>query len=121
MGHNDKRSHRQMIRLLASVGIVSAACLLMSCQGADNDVDLTILEWSGYQHPQYHPEFNAKYGGQPDVALFAEEKNAMQRMRNGYRARAKALQSVQRQSLSGEGDKVDKRRPRLRRRLSNKL
>ena len=84
MGHNDKRSRRQMIRLLASVGVGVAASLLTSCQTADNDVDLSVLEWSGYQQIQYHPEYNAKYGGQPRIALFAEEKDAMQRMRNGY-------------------------------------
>ena len=87
MPHNDKLSCRRMVRLLASIGASAAASLLLSCQPADdnNKVDLSILEWSGYQQPKYHPEYNAKYGGQPDVALFAEEKDAMQRMRNGYR------------------------------------
>jgi len=87
MSHNNKCLRRQMDRSFASIGVVVAAGLLMSCQAADdnNSVDLTILEWSGYQQAKYHPEFNAKYGGQPNVALFAEEKDAMQRMRNGYR------------------------------------
>ncbi len=80
-----KLSYHRMVKVLASIGVGVVVSLLMSCQGDSNDVDLTILEWSGYQHPQYHPEYNAKYGGQPDVALFAEEKDAMQRMRNGYR------------------------------------
>jgi spermidine/putrescine transport system substrate-binding protein len=66
-------------------GIFATASLMLSCQPAsDNDVDLTILEWSGYQHARYHPEYNARYGGQPNVALFDTEKSAMQRMRNGY-------------------------------------
>ncbi|MDP6097830.1 MAG: extracellular solute-binding protein [Gammaproteobacteria bacterium] len=82
------RQHRA--RLLAWVGAVLLTGALMSCQkadeGADSLVDLTILEWSGYQQAQYHPEFNAKYGGQPAVALFAEEEDAMQRMRNGFQA-----------------------------------
>ena len=75
-----------MLRLPASIGVCVVASLLVSCEGADddNDVDLSILEWSGYQQEQYHPEYNAKYGGQPGIALFAEEKDAMQRMRNGY-------------------------------------
>ena len=86
MGHNDKLSRRRMVRLLASVSTVLVASLFASCQGADdnNKTDLSILEWSGYQQEQYHPEYNAKYGGQPGIALFAEEKDAMQRMRNGY-------------------------------------
>ncbi len=76
-----------MIRERVWVGVGVVSILLMSCQADTdgNDVDLTILEWSGYQQIQYHPEYNAKYGGQPDIALFAEEKDAMQRMRNGYR------------------------------------
>jgi len=79
-------SESQMSRNNRLVGIVTAASLLMSC-GADdgNKTDLTVFEWSGYQHAQFHPEYNAKYGGQPDVALFDTEKSAMQRMRNGYR------------------------------------
>lgn len=84
MRHNDQAVRRQLIRVPALIGICVLTNLLMSCQGPANDVDLTILEWSGYQHAQYHPEYNARYGGQPNVALFAEEKDAMQRMRNGY-------------------------------------
>ncbi len=79
---DDKLKRGRMFKVLA--GVCVAASVLMSCQGPSNDVDLTILEWSGYQHAQYHPEYNARYGGQPNVALFAEEKDAMQRMRNGY-------------------------------------
>jgi spermidine/putrescine-binding protein len=69
---------------MAPVGVCLLAGLLLSCGGPANDTDLTILEWSGYQHARYHPEYNAKYGGQPDVSLFAQEKDAMQRMRSGY-------------------------------------
>ena len=82
MSHDDKLTQGRALRALAGVCMVGS--LLMSCQSADNDVDLSILEWSGYQDAKYHPEYNAKYGGQPAVALFAEEKDAMQRMRTGY-------------------------------------
>ncbi len=87
MGYNNKFSRRRTVRILASAGIAMAASLLLSCEKADdnNNVDLAILEWSGYQQSKYHPEYNARYGGQPDIALFAEEKDAMQRMRNGYK------------------------------------
>ena len=79
-----RRTFRQLLRLLALIGIGLATASLMSCKKADNDVDLSILEWSGYQHAKFHPEYNAKYGGQPGVTLFAEEPDALQRMRNGY-------------------------------------
>ena len=77
-------TRRRIIKALALVGIGVVASLLMSCQADSDRVDLSIMEWSGYQHAQYHPEFNARYGGQPGVALFAEEEDALQRMRNGY-------------------------------------
>ncbi|MCH7538308.1 MAG: ABC transporter substrate-binding protein, partial [Proteobacteria bacterium] len=73
------------MRIIFLTLIGAVASLLMSCQSADNDVDLSILEWNGYQQAEYHPEFNAKYGGQPAFTFFAEEEDALQRMRNGYR------------------------------------
>ena len=83
MRHDDNFTRGRSFKVLACVCV--AASLLMSCQGdVANDVDLTILEWSGYEQAKYHLEYNAKYGGQPAVSLFAEEKDAMQRMRNGY-------------------------------------
>ena len=82
MSHDDKFTHGRTLKVLAGVCMVGN--LLVSCQSVDNDVDLSILEWSGYQDAKYHTEYNAKYGGQPAVALFAEEKDAMQRMRTGY-------------------------------------
>ena len=83
-------TRRQTLQLLASAGVIAVSTPLASCQGEgkrsamEGSVDLSILEWSGYQQEEYHPEFNAKYGGQPAVALFAEEEDALQRMRNGY-------------------------------------
>ena len=73
------------MRIIFLILIGAVASLLMSCQSVDNDVDLSILEWNGYQQAEYHPEFNAKYGGQPAFTFFAEEEDALQRMRNGYR------------------------------------
>jgi len=78
-------SPQRIVRAFALLGTGAAVSLLLSCQKASDDTNLSILEWSGYQHAQYHPEFNARYGGQPGVALFADEEDALQRMRNGYR------------------------------------
>ncbi len=55
MRHNDKLTRRQMVRLPASISVCVVASLLMSCEEADNDVELSILEWRGYQQIQYHP------------------------------------------------------------------
>ena len=85
-GDRGMAARRRIIKALALVGIGVAASLLVSCEGADNDnkVDLSLLEWNGYQQAEYHPEYNAKYGGQPAYAFFAQAEDALQRMRNGY-------------------------------------
>jgi spermidine/putrescine-binding protein len=77
-------------RVLALLGVGIAAILLASCQqatdetGATGNVNLTLLEWSGYEHPKYYPEFMDKYGGEPEFTVFAQADAAMKRMRTGY-------------------------------------
>ena len=80
------RTHRRIVKALALVCVGVVASLLMSCQGADDDnkVDLSILEWSGFEKPKYYPEYTARYGGPPAFTFFADTNDALQRMRNGY-------------------------------------
>jgi spermidine/putrescine-binding protein len=80
-----KLTRRQMTKLLASVGIGLAASPLMPRQAAAESVDLTLLEWNGYEYESFHPEYNAKYGGQPEVTFFAATEDAFQKMRAGFR------------------------------------
>jgi spermidine/putrescine-binding protein len=83
-------SRRLIIKALALVSIGVGASLLTSCQVATEEteetggVNLSLLEWNGYQQAEYHPEYNAKYGGQPQFTFFADEQDALQRMRTGY-------------------------------------
>ncbi len=62
-----------------------AVGLLMACEGETvKTTDLALLEWNGYQHPYYYPEYVAKYGGEPEFTFFAQADDALKRMRNGY-------------------------------------
>jgi len=79
-----KLTRRQMTKLLASVGVGLAASSLMPRQAAAESVDLTLLEWNGYEYESFHPEYNAKYGGQPEVTFFAATEDAFQKMRAGF-------------------------------------
>ncbi len=79
-----KLTRRQMTKLLASVGVCLAASPLMPRQAAAESVDLTLLEWNGYEYESFHPEYNAKYGGQPEVTFFAATEDAFQKMRAGF-------------------------------------
>ena len=79
-----KLTRREMVRVLASAGVVVVAGPLMPRSAAAEDVNMSILEWNGYEYPQFHPEYNAKYGGQPNVTFFAETEDAFQKMRAGF-------------------------------------
>ena len=81
-----KLSRRQMMKVLAAAGVGVAAGPMLSRQvAAANTVDLTLLEWNGYEYESFHPEYNKKYGGQPDVTFFAATEDAFQKMRAGFR------------------------------------
>jgi len=87
---SEKPTRALMFRVFALIGVCLAASLLMSCKpaaeesGATGSVNLSLLEWSGYEHPKYYPEFVAKYGGEPEFTFFAQADAAMKRMRTGY-------------------------------------
>ena len=74
-----------MFKALASVGACVVASLLVSCEQAADEDNLTILEWYGYEDAYYYPEYMAKYGRQPEFAFFADQEDALQRMRTGFR------------------------------------
>ncbi len=59
----------------------------MGCgEGDDVKSNLTLLEWNGYQHPQFHQEYLDKYGKAPNFTFFAQADDALKRMRAGYKA-----------------------------------
>lgn len=80
-----KLSRRQMMSVLASVGVGVTAASMMPRGASAKTVELRLLEWNGYEKPQYHPEFAKKYGGEPEVTFFAEAEDAFQKMRAGYK------------------------------------
>jgi len=74
-------SRRQANMALGAAGLTFAAMPLSSARAAPN---LTLFEWSGYELPEFHPEYTAKYGGEPAYSFFAEEEEALQKMRAGF-------------------------------------
>lgn len=47
---------------------------------------LTIMEWSGYEIPELFPAFMAKHGSAPNFSIFANEDEALQKVRGGFNA-----------------------------------
>ena len=72
-------------RFLAAVALLAAAGLLASCQPAEEaPARLSLLEWNGYQLPEFYPEYIAKHGEPPTFTFIAEAEDALTRMRTGY-------------------------------------
>jgi spermidine/putrescine transport system substrate-binding protein len=51
---------------------------------ADNDVVPTLFQWESYMDPPFLADYKAKYGVEPNVAIFADEDEAFAKMRAGY-------------------------------------
>lgn len=84
MNQVKKFSLLRLFNKLASA--VLLAGLLVSCnQQTEDTTSLTLLEWNGYQHPQFYPEYLAKYGKVPSYSFFAQADDALKRMRTGYK------------------------------------
>ena len=68
-----------------AVGLFVAVATLASCQpGSEDAARLSLLEWNGYQAPEFYPEYIAKHGEPPTYTFFAEAEDALKRMRTGY-------------------------------------
>ena len=85
MTHSNKRMQHGTALAIRLAAASLIAGLLVSCQPeTDDGANLQLLEWNGYQHPNYYPEYMAKYGREPEYTFFAETEDALQRLRRGY-------------------------------------
>ncbi|MBJ89682.1 MAG: hypothetical protein CMO98_07445 [Woeseia sp.] len=79
-----KVSNILLCRVLATIMVLSV--FLTGCQQADTTrTNLSLLTWNGYQHPEYYPDYIAKYGGLPQFAFFSTVEDAMARMKTGLK------------------------------------
>jgi spermidine/putrescine-binding protein len=80
-------TRRDMHKVLASVGLGTVAMNFgpngASAQGIVDD-ELTVFTWSGYDIPELHPKYTEEHGTSPQYALFGEEEEAFQKMRQGF-------------------------------------
>ncbi len=67
---------------LMLAGLLSTStCLPSSAQ----DDSLTVFDWSGYEAPQFHPEYTEKYNEEPTFTFFGDEDEAFEKMRSGFK------------------------------------
>ena len=53
---------------------------------AHADSSITVFDWSGYEDPAFHEAFVDKHGFSPNFAFFADEEEAFQKLRAGFKA-----------------------------------
>lgn len=100
-----KMSRRQFNHALSAMGLSVAAYSLAGCEEKKQEEaaapaepaatpepaaatgtppKLSVFEWAGYDVPEFHPQYKAKYNASPDFPLFASEEEALQKMLGGF-------------------------------------
>ena len=77
-----KISRRRLLTAAAAFGVGTLAMPLRSRA----DEVLTCMEWSGYDQAQFFKSYVAKHGKPPNFSIFADENEALQKVRGGYNA-----------------------------------
>ena len=77
-----KRLNRRTAITIAFAGLLSASTSAI----VSADDSLTVFDWSGYEAPEFHPDYIAKEGGSPTFAFFGDEDEAFEKLRSGFKA-----------------------------------
>ncbi len=77
-------SRRQVNKMLASVGIVSASMTGVGRSALAANPSLELFTWSGYDSPSLHTAFSDKYGSSPEITLLAGNGDARAKVRSGF-------------------------------------
>jgi len=76
-------TRRDLNKMLAAAGLTLATLPLARPSRAAAS-DLLLFTWSEYDLPGFHPGYVAKNGGSPSSAIFADEEEALQKLRAGF-------------------------------------
>lgn len=79
-------SRRDVVRTLAGVGVATVTTPLIRNPAMAQDAWLYLFTWNGYELPELHPAFTEKYGREPDVSFYADNDEALEKIRAGFDA-----------------------------------
>ena len=79
----DPLDRRSFNKALAAAGL-GLAVLPLAPRPARAAGKITYLTWSGYELDDFNRSFVAKYGGPPEVSFFADQEEALQKVRAGF-------------------------------------
>ena len=70
-------------RLLGSLGLAMTA-IPVAAPSARAATTVSYMTWAGYEVPELHQSFIAKYGQSPETTFFAEEEEGLTKLRSGF-------------------------------------
>jgi spermidine/putrescine transport system substrate-binding protein len=76
-------SRRQVSKLLAAAGLAMVTVPLAGGRSRAAG-DLSFFTWTGYDDPGFFPKYVEKHGGPPDLPVFADEQEALTKLRSGF-------------------------------------
>jgi spermidine/putrescine transport system substrate-binding protein len=74
--------NRRTAITLAFAGILSASAAVIA---SAEDAELTIFDWSGYEAPEFHPDYVKAHGESPTFTFFGDEDEAFEKLRAGFK------------------------------------
>ncbi|MSP82607.1 MAG: extracellular solute-binding protein [Alphaproteobacteria bacterium] len=77
----DRRAFNRALAALG-LGIVAGTSAPRGAQAAGG---IGYFTWAGYEIPEFQGAYVAKYGGSPDTSFFAEEEEALTKIRAGFK------------------------------------
>ncbi|GAB5468762.1 MAG: ABC transporter substrate-binding protein [Rhodospirillales bacterium] len=80
-----KLSRRQLGKMMAAVGISAAMVPVMGKRVLAAE-DTVYFTWAGYDIPEMYQSFITKTGEPPKTPVFADEEEALQKLRAGFKA-----------------------------------
>jgi len=73
----------RLLTIATALGALAGVSLTALAQAEDKD--LVIFDWSGYEAPEFHPQYVAKHGDEPTFTFFGDEEEAFQKLRSGFK------------------------------------
>ncbi len=70
---------------MAAAAAAGVLPITMNGRPAAAASDLLVFDWTGYEIPELHEDYIAKYGTSPDVAVYADVHEAFNKLQAGYR------------------------------------
>lgn len=79
-------TRRDVAKVLASVGIATVSMPVVQRSALAEEGWLYVFTWNGYELPELHAAFTEKYNREPDVSFFADNDEALEKIRAGFDA-----------------------------------